>query len=363
VSLYHRRISDMIIQQPLPVSAGASNMWVNVGEMTNKGLEFSLQGTPVETRDWHWSIRSNVAFNANEVTYLVEGVDFLRNGGNMGNHGGGVNVRSYVGRPMGDIYVNKVTRVTDPNSPYYGEKIVLVPGAGEDDGWGYYMTSTGEAAQERVGNINPKFIGGLGTTLAYKRVSLDIMTDFRIGGYVMNNADFYPSCRGLTEKTLQYRDAEHGGLAYSFKGRTLNNGWIVPGVVQNGTEVDGNFVPDGTYRPNDVITSIDSYWYVTNNWGNSDSGTTYEFAIMENSYWKVRELSLGYDLPKALIRKAAFKNLTVSVFGRNLFYLYKTIPDIDPEATNGGTTWGGRAGVGYSSSPTRTFGVSLRATF
>jgi TonB-linked SusC/RagA family outer membrane protein len=367
VSLYHRRITDMIIQQPLAVSDGTSNMWVNVGEMINKGLEISLQGTPFETKDWHWSLRSNLAFNANKVTYLVDGVDYLRNSGSMGNHGGGVNVRSYVGRPMGDIYVNKVTRVTDPSSPYYGEKIVLAPGAGEDDGWGYYMTSTGEANQEYIANVNPKFIGGLGTTLAYKRVSLDVMTDFRVGGYVMNNADFYPSCRGLTEKTLQYRDAEHGGLEYTYtyqnKEYKMNNGWIVPGVVQNGTTVDGIFIPDGTYRPNDVITSVDSYWNVTNNWGNNSVGTTYEFAIMENSYWKVRELSLGYDFSPTLIRKAAFKNLTVSVFGRNLFYLYKTIPDIDPESTNGGTTWGGRAGVGYSSSPTRTFGLSLRATF
>jgi TonB-linked SusC/RagA family outer membrane protein len=353
VSLYHRRISDMLIQQPLATSDGASNMWVNVGEMVNKGLEISINGSPIDTKDWRWNIRTNLAFNANKVTYLVDGVDFLRNGGNMGNHGGGVNVRSYVGRPMGDIYVNKVKRVTDENSPYYGEKIVIVPGYGEDPGWGYYDTTTGEADQELVGNINPKLVGGLGTSLSYKRMTLDIMTDFRIGGEVMNNADFYPSCRGLTEKTVQYRDAEHGGLAYEYKGYTMNNGWIVPGV----------YLKDGAYVPNDIITSIDSYWYLTNNWGNSDPGITYEFAIMENSYWKVRELSLGYDVPESFIRKGLFKNLTVSVFGRNLFYLYKTLKDIDPESVNGGTTWGGQAGVGYSSSPTRTFGVSVRASF
>ncbi|MDR0757774.1 MAG: TonB-dependent receptor [Tannerella sp.] len=354
VSYYHRRITDMLLQQPLPVSDGAGNMWVNVGEMTNKGLEFSVNFVPIETKDWLWEIRTNFASNANKVTYLMPGVDYLRNGGNMGNHGGGVNIRSYVGRPMGDIYVNKVTRVDDPNSPYYGEKIVLVSGYGEEEGWGYYKTSTGEAAQEHVGNINPKLVGGLGTSLSYKRLTFDVMTDFRIGGEVMNNADFYPSCRGLTEKTLQYRDAEHGGLAYEFKGRTMNNGWIVPGVLYDDVL--------GAYRPNDVITSIDSYWYLTNNWGNSDVGVTYEFAIMENSYWKVREMSLGYEIPD-LFKGNVFKRLTVSVFGRNLFYLYKTLADIDPESVNGGTTWGGQAGVGYSSSPTRTFGLSLRANF
>ncbi|MDR2040930.1 MAG: SusC/RagA family TonB-linked outer membrane protein [Tannerella sp.] len=352
VSYYHRRVSDMLIQQPLVTSDGASNMWVNVGEMVNKGVEFSVNATPFETKDWRWEIRTNFAFNKNEVTKLAEGVDFLRNSGSFGNTGGGANVRSYVGRPMGDIYVNRVTRVEDPNSPYYGEKIVLAPGYGESDGWGYYLTSTGEAAQECVGNINPKVVGGLGTSLSYKRLSLDIMTDFRIGGYVLNNADLYPNCRGLTERSLQYRDAEHGGLEYVYKGRTLHNGWIVPGVIYDEAR--------GEYRPNDIITSVDSYYYLTYNWGNSDPGTTYEFSVVENSYWKVRELSVGYDVP---IKSSAIKRLTASVFGRNLFYLYKSLKDIDPESTNGGTTWGGQAGVGYSSAPSRTFGLALRATF
>jgi TonB-linked SusC/RagA family outer membrane protein len=355
VSLYHRRVTDMLLEQPLPVSDGANNMWVNVGEMINKGLEISINAVPVETKNWFWELRSNLGFNANEVTYLMPGVDYLRNGGNMGNHGGGVNVRSYVGRPMGDLYVNKIARVDDPNSPYYGEKIVQVTGYGEAGGYGYYRTSTGEAAQEQVGNINPKLVGGLGTTLSYKRLTLDIMTDFRIGGHVMNNADFYPSCRGLTEKTLQARDAAHGGLTYQANGQTWDNGWILPGVLYDDAT--------GAYRPNDVITASDSYWFVTYNWGNSDSGTTYEVAVMENSYWKVREMSLGYDIPTKFAKNGFIKNLTVSVFGRNLFYIYKTLDDIDPESVNGGTTWGGQAGVGYSSSPTRTFGLSIRASF
>jgi hypothetical protein len=355
ISLYHRRITDMLLEQPLPVSDGAGNMWVNVGEMINKGLEISVNATPYESKTWLWEVRTNLGFNANEVTYLMPGVDYLRNGGNMGNHGGGVNVRSYVGRPMGDIYVNKISRVEDPNSPYYGEKIVLVPGYGETEGLGYYNTTTGEASQEQIGNINPKLIGGLGTSLSYKRLTLDIMTDFRIGGHVMNNADFYPTCRGLTEKTLQARDAAHGGLTYTTTKGTFDNGWILPGVY---------FDPErNAYVPNDIITASDSYWYVTYNWGNSDPGTSYEVAIMENSYWKVREMSLGYDIPTKFVKNGLVKNLTVSVFGRNLFYLYKTLKDIDPESVNGGTTWGGQAGVGYSSSPTRTFGLSIRASF
>jgi hypothetical protein len=77
----------------------------------------------------------------------------------------------------------------------------------------------------------------------------------------------------------------------------------------------------------------------------------------------VRELSLGYEIPTTGLSKIGLRNLTVSVFARNLFYIWKTLPDIDPEATNGGTTWSGQAGVGYSAAATRTFGLSLRASF
>jgi hypothetical protein len=57
------------------------------------------------------------------------------------------------------------------------------------------------------------------------------------------------------------------------------------------------------------------------------------------------------------------QNLTASLFGRNLFYFYKTMPNYDPEANSGGTRWTSTLSVGASAAPTRTFGLSLRATF
>ncbi|MDR2423596.1 MAG: SusC/RagA family TonB-linked outer membrane protein [Prevotellaceae bacterium] len=366
VSYYNRVITEMLAQQPLVASDGAANIWANIGEMVNKGVEISLTGTPIETRDWQWDIRTHFAFNRNKINKLIDGVDYLRGGGAFGNTGGGVNVRSYVGRPMGDLYVNRVQHVSsDPNSQYYdptgqyvGQPITIVPGYGASEGEGYYLTSTGQDNQEYIGNINPKLVGGLGTTLTWKRLTLDVMTDYRIGGMVFNSANQYPTCRGLTEETLQYRDKEHGGLEYTYnyngKNYTRDNGWIVPGVIMTG---------DNTFTPNDKITAIDSYYWATYGWGPNNVGGTYEFSIHENSYWKMRELALAYSIPENIIGKASLRNLTVSVFGRNLFYIYKTLKNIDPESTNGGTTWGGQAGVGYSNSPTRTIGLSLRATF
>ncbi|MDR3220194.1 MAG: SusC/RagA family TonB-linked outer membrane protein [Dysgonamonadaceae bacterium] len=358
VSLYSRRISDMIVQQPVPVSDGVSNMWMNVGEMLNKGVEVSLNFTPVETRDYRWEVHSNLAFNSNEITQLAPGIDYLRNNASTGNSGGGVAVRSYVGRPMGDIYVNPLRTVEDPSNQYYGRNIVKVDGW-ETGGGGFYSTKTGEANQACIGNINPKMIGGLGTSFTYKNFFIDVMTDFRIGGDVMNTAEQFPTARGVSTISLANRDASHGGLAYQYKGHTLDNGMIIPGVVEikdNNGNVTG-------YAENTTVTPADLYHNMTYNWGNSEEGITSWFSVHENSYWKLRELVLGYNLPGSIIQKVGLKNMRISVFGRNLGYLYKTLKEIDPESTNGGTSWGGQAGVGYSSSPTRTFGLSLRLSF
>ncbi len=359
VSLYKRNISDMIIQQPVAASDGISNMWMNVGKMVNKGLEISVRGTPIETKNFGWEIFTNIAMYRNEVTELAPGIDYLRNGGNYGNTGGGVNTRSYVGRAFGDLHVNPIRTVEDPNSPYYGQAIVRVKDWENGKG-GFYSTKTGEANQAYMGNIQPKLIGGLGTSLYYKDFSLDVMTDFRFGGKVLNSAMHYPTANGLSKYSMEHRDPEHGGLTYTYKGQTFTNGMIIPGVVEV-TDTDGNVTG---YEPNTTVTPSDVYYNVTYNWGNSTEGTTYCFSVKENSYWKLRELALGYNLPKSLIEKVALKNLRVSLFGRNLLYFYKTLDDIDAEATNnGGTRWDQQTGVGYSASPTRTFGISLRATF
>ncbi|MDR1746284.1 MAG: SusC/RagA family TonB-linked outer membrane protein [Tannerella sp.] len=354
ISYYNKTISDMIIQQPLATSDGVGAIWMNIGEMVNSGVEISLNATPIENRDFVWDLRANLAFQANKVNKLVAGQDYLRGDGNMGNHGGGLNIRSYIGRPMGDLYANVIEVVEDESSPYYGQRIVDF----DDDVFAIYRTSAGEAAQKRIGNIMPKAIGGLGTTISYKNFTLDAMTDFRIGGDVLDMSKQYPTARGLSKLSMQYRDAEHGGLPFEYKGKTYNSGMIIEGVVET-------INPDGskTYTPNTTVTASDYYYNVTYNWGNSGGGTTYMFSVYENTYWKMRELSLSYTLPNSLISKARMKNLTLSIFGRNLFYLYKSLDDIDAESHNGGSTWGGQAGVGYTASPNRNVGVSLRASF
>jgi TonB-linked SusC/RagA family outer membrane protein len=334
VSYYNRDITDMLIPLGLPPSSGAEKIWLNAGAMTNKGVEVSLYGTPVQTKDFSLELRSNLGFNRNEVTTLVEGVDFLEASSYSGNLG---YVRSFIGNSMGD-FVTYVSRTAPDGSPIINSN-------------GYYEM---KSAPEVVANGMPKMVGGLGATFSYKNVFLDVMTDFRVGGYVYNECYQYTMMHGVAPETAN-REGE-GFLSYTTPdGKyTAQNGIILNGVVDNG---------DGTYSKNEKVIAYDDYMAQTYTWGNGGTpNATIANSLKENNYWKVREMQLGYDLPKSWLQKTPLKNLTASIFGRNLFYIYKSIPNYDPETATG-TGWKSQMIIGGSASPTRTIGFSIRASF
>ncbi|MCD7930845.1 MAG: hypothetical protein LUH15_05515 [Tannerellaceae bacterium] len=123
----------------------------------------------------------------------------------------------------------------------------------------------------------------------------------------------------------------------------------MPGVKEDGT-------------PNDIVVTAPDYYTNTYGWGVSGAYKDYSRSIFKNSYLKMRELSFGYTFPSKLLSKFQCNNLTVSVYGRNLFYFYKNLPSLDAEATDG-TTWITQAQIGGSTATTRSFGISLRASF
>jgi iron complex outermembrane recepter protein len=111
---------------------------------------------------------------------------------------------------------------------------------------------------------------------------------------------------------------------------------------------------DGT--PSDYVTTSDNYFWNTYNWGGPQySQSRYELYIQKNSYIKMRELAIGYNLPSEWAKKIGAKNVNFSVFGRNLFYIYRTLKHIDAEQTAAGARW-------FQSS-TRTVGFMLRTSF
>ena len=337
VSYYNKLISDMLLQTTLAPSSGSSTMWVNAGEMSNKGVEISANFTPVETRDFRLDINANVGFNRNKILSLVEGIDYIETGDFASKVGKN---RCYVGSSMGDYYAaaNQVVE----SGPYAGRKIVNSSG-------NYVMTND----YVYVGNAMPKAVGGLGISTSYKGFTLDLMTDFRIGGYIANDCYRYTMYAGVNPET-ENREGE-GFLNYTYKnGVTKQTGIILDGVVS-----DGN----GGWKENDTVIPYEDYIQSKNAWGTAPGvqNGTYEF--FKNTWWKLREASLSYDFTRNVIKSNKIvKGLTLSIYGRNLFYLYKSIPNYDPETSNG-TDWKSQLSIGGSASPTRSFGVSVRASF
>lgn len=348
-SYYNAQVVDQILPLTLPATTGATSVLTNIGTLRNTGIELGISGTPVQTANFKWDVYVNMAKNSGKVERLAPGLTKLLHADYDGN---AAQLVSEVGRPMGDFYAHPVAtddkgnKIVDPNGMYKVDPNSMV----------------------RIGNAMPKVIGGIQNTFSYKGFVVDVLMDFRIGGYVMPTALNWMTSRGLTEESLNYMDKEHGGLSYYQKAsgeriltsaaqgpngeKVYNDGMLLPGVKADGSK-------------NDYIASSAEYYWTVYNWGGPQysPNTRYELYIKENSYVKFRDLSIGYKLSDRLAQKIGAKKLQLSVFGRNLFYLYRTIKDMDAEQTTAGSRWFQTlTNVGTNPS-TRTFGVMLRATF
>jgi TonB-linked SusC/RagA family outer membrane protein len=347
LTYYTNKVSNQILRATMPSSSGGSSMLLNVGDLSNKGIEFSIYGTPVQTHDWRWDLRGNIAWNRNKVVSLMDGLNQLEHH-NWDN--GSAFLYSKVGQPAGDIYA------LAPKQDANGNYII------REDGY-YQLTDS----MVKVGNAQPKVVGGFATTLTYKNFSFDISFDYRIGGAVMNRPYQFMMGQGAIKESLKYHDGEGAGLTYYVDGnynvipytgtqgpkgeRIYDNGIILKGVTVNG-------------QPNTKMIGGDEYLWYTYNWGGYDPTdvTYYSHGVFDNTYVKCRELSISYNLPRTILSKAKCKSLQLSVFGRNLFYLYKNLPMLDAECADG-TNWITQTDIGGSAATTRSIGVSLRASF
>ncbi|MEQ8217918.1 MAG: SusC/RagA family TonB-linked outer membrane protein [Arenibacter sp.] len=349
-SYYNAQVVDQILPLTLPNSSGAGNVLTNIGTLRNKGYEFGLTGTPIDTGSFRWDAIVNFAKNDNKVEKLAPGLDELLHADYDGN---AAQLKSLVGQPMGDLYAHPVAtdaqgrRIVDPNGMYKVDADKM----------------------EKFGNAMPKWTGGVMNSFSYKNITLDALVDFRIGGHVMPTALNWMTSRGLTEESTKFMDTESGGLSYYEDGtgkriQTTPGATAGPGgevVYHDGILLDG-VTNDG--QPNDQIASAADYYWTVYNWGGPQysPNTRYELYIKENTYFKMRELSIGYKMPRKVIDKIGLSKLQFSVFGRNLFYLYRTIKDMDGEQTTAGSRWFQNVNNVGTNPSTRSFGLMVRAS-
>ncbi|PZX50533.1 SusC/RagA family TonB-linked outer membrane protein [Algoriphagus chordae] len=350
ISYYNAQIREQILPLTLPNSAGASSVLTNIGTLRNTGVEVQLTGDIIATPNFGWNVIVNYAKNVNKVEKLANNATELLHADYDGN---AAQLRSVVGRPMGDFYAHPVE--TDAN----GNQIVQENGL--------YKIDPNNWVQ--VGNAMPDAVGGIINQLYYKNFSLEAVLDFQIGGSVMPTGINWMISRGLTEASLNYMDEASGGLAYYQNAdgqgiqvdHTTAQGPNGETVYHDGMVMDG-VVADGSTNTNVISQSY--YYWNTYNWGGPQySQSRYELFIQDNDYVKLRELSLAYNIPNHITSKIGASNVNLSVYGRNLFFLYRNIKDLDPEVLTGGSRWEQTLTSAGTNPATRTWGVKLSARF
>lgn len=336
LSYYNNRVNNQILVVNTAGSIGATSMLMNAGDLSNQGFEAALNGTPVAGKNFTWTTRFNLALNKNKLTRLPDGLPYL----DLSSLDGGyVIIRARAGEALGNIYVHPIA--TNDK----GEKIV-------DDN-GTYAINTDE--YQYAGNIMPKVVGGFSNSIKYKQFALDFTIDYRFGGNLISVPTYYQTGAGMYESTLKYRDEAHGGLSYNIvNGEPVlaDNGSHHDGLILEGVRSDGS--------ANDQLIDASTYYNYTYNWENNGN---YGNAVFKNSYIKFREVTFSYNLPHRFAEKIHFQRLQLSLIGRNLFYIWKTLPNgLDPEVAVG-SSWLSQGIDGGTAPPTRSIGISLRAAF
>ncbi|MCB0807287.1 MAG: SusC/RagA family TonB-linked outer membrane protein [Bacteroidales bacterium] len=325
---YYIKSDNQILDSPIPVSSGASEIRINNGVLENKGWELILSGVALNQNNWVVETGLNISRNRNFVVSLGDGAKTLLLGDIWGLNGPAIVVRE------GDEYGT----IVGYDYVYHenGQPIL------NDAGTHYQYTDT----RVPIGNSSPDFIGGWWTQVRYKSFTLRTLIDTKWGGDIYCGSYVTGLQTGQSPETLIERDG--GGLPYTDPdGITRNVGVILPGVYADGS-------------PNDkVVHYYHKYLPNAGGWGHFISTP----GIVENTWVKFREISLVYRVPQKLVQKTkVFQDFTISVVGRDLFYLYTTIPDnINPEGLNGA---GNAQGLEWASMPgTRSFTFSVSASF
>ncbi|TXC78863.1 SusC/RagA family TonB-linked outer membrane protein [Luteibaculum oceani] len=315
INYYNIQTKDQIVQLTVPQSTGFNLKTVNAGTIQNEGIEILLSGIPVQLDNgFTWTSTFNFGSNKQIVKELAPGLEEYtltsgfsglqikaEEGEEFGLYGGG-----YVRSPNGDVVIDETTGLRQFESGV------------------------------RLGDIYPDWTLGINNEFSYKGVTASFLIDIRKGGVIYSN-------------TVQ--DLRFSGLA----AETAENGRA--DFVDEGVNVvrDGSGAITG-YKPNETSVSAQDYWQQISN------NSLAEPSTYAADFVKLRELKIGYNLPKRWIANSPFASVSIGIEGRNLWLIDSEVPHIDPEVNFFGTSLTGE-GVEFASVPsTRTIGFNLRVT-
>ena len=335
LTYYKENTFNQILSIPVPGETGVTGQLINAGNIQNKGIELALNTRPLQTRDLRWDVDFNFTRNRNMIVELHDDIERynLYESATYGNTR--VGTVAFVGKEWGVLYSDSAPALydneNDLNDPRNGMPLLQWHASRR----GAYMIRSFE--QQEVGNMNPDFLASMTSTTSYKGFFVRFLLDAKIGGDVSNYVGRYGHAYGNLESSMKWRDAENGGISWTSRYdnvgdgtfNTYQDGMIPEGVFQSGTVIEGTDVSGWTYQEaydaGIVEPTHASFWhYFNNSWG---SGVINEYVVHENSYIGIRELTIGYTFPREIANRMYLSNLRVSIFARDLGFLWKTMPN------------------------------------
>lgn len=317
IATYSSNSFDQIMPVIVSPTSGVYQRYVNGGEISNKGWEVGITGTPIRTKDWNWDLGVNWWTNKNEVVELYEGVDNL-----LIYSAWDVSINAQVGQPYGTI------RGTD---------YIYTNGKKTVDENGYYMRTASDTV---IGDINPDWKMGITSNLSWKQLSLFVLVDFQKGGDIYSVNTKYGQATGLYAETAGNND----------KGIPQRD----PVEDGGGINFENTVFEDGT--TNDIYVNA-SRWGRAFYYNNSPTARY----VFDASYVKLREVALTYRLPTNVLKNTFIHNVSFSIIGQNLWIISKNVDHFDPEFQ---LSSGNQQGIETGSYPTpRTFGFNVKIGF
>ena len=339
-TLYTTNTTNQIVDVAADQITGATGYTINAGKISSKGIELSLSGTPVRTRNFEWNITANASRNWNKLVALQDGWDpkqpyQLDNGTTIGNR---IYVYSYVGHEMYHLYGHGYVRA--PEGAYYldenGNKV--------DCSGQKIISSNGMPLNPKtsplidLGRVNPTWTGGLNMNFRIKNVTVSMDFSAQVGGHAYSTTNFL----------LSYQ----GRLKNSLKGRY--DGFVVEGVQQH-KAADGTI----TYTKNNTVMTSAMTYYNQYVWVRDNA----EENTFSTNFIKFKQLRVDYSLPKALCKKTHFlESASLGAYATNLFCI-TPFPQYDPETAmvNGADIYSGIETLAYPM--TRQYGINLKLSF
>lgn len=310
VTYYDKTTTDLITQAPLDPSTGFTSTFINIGEVSNQGLEITATGTPLSST-LRWDISANLYTDKSEVIELSDDLEEVQIGGGFNTRGN----FAIVGETLG-IMKGTVIERADDGTPLVGSD-------------GNYIQQ-GELGI--IGDPNPEYTTGITNTFSYKGASLSFQIDYQKGGDIYSTWISTLFARGLIEETARV---------------DRSNTFILPGV----SAADGS--------ENTVQIPVNSVFFDNFGFG------TDEMRVYDATHVRLSEVSFSYDLPLAILEATPFNQVTLSLTGNNLWFFAPNVPEgsgFDPNVNSVGV--GNARGFEYLTGPSaRRFGGSIRVRF